>query len=250
MTLRAGPDDADARGGHRPGFCGVALRRPARGCQPDLRLPLVAGQIKMVSREGRRGRKAPEAAERRPWPRGVDILAPKRQSSMLLRTPLPASGSTASGKDTTPWLKVMARLAAEITDLGDKIVALTVAKAVELGDYLEEKCTRSSRPPVAWSWPRAGRGPPPRRSLPRRPSSRSSSTARRGQEDQRHQGGARNHRPGPEGSQGPGRRRPKAVKENISKDEAEAIKKKLEDGAGLSAFLVSEHKAGTPAPQT
>ncbi len=27
----------------------------------------------------------------------------------------------------------------EITDLGDKIVALTVAKAVELGDYLEKK---------------------------------------------------------------------------------------------------------------
>src|SRR5436305_1804718 len=29
--------------------------------------------------------------------------------------------------------------APDITDLGDKIVALTVAKAVELGDYLEKK---------------------------------------------------------------------------------------------------------------
>lgn len=31
------------------------------------------------------------------------------------------------------------QFAAEITELGDKIAALTVAKAVELGDYLEER---------------------------------------------------------------------------------------------------------------
>src|SRR5438309_10316459 len=34
--------------------------------------------------------------------------------------------------------KTMAEFAAEIKDLGDKIAALKVSQAVELGDYLEE----------------------------------------------------------------------------------------------------------------
>ena len=51
-----------------------------------------------------------------------------------------------------------------------------------------------------------------------------------------HQGGARADRPGPEGSQGPGRRAPKPVKEAMAKADAEAGKKKLED-AGAKAEL-------------
>ena len=53
---------------------------------------------------------------------------------------------------------------------------------------------------------------------------------RRRQEDPGHQGGPRDHQPGPEGSQGRGGQRARAsLKEGISKAEAEEIKKKLEE---------------------
>ena len=56
----------------------------------------------------------------------------------------------------------------------------------------------------------------------------------RPEQDQRHQGGARTDRPGPEGGQGPGRGRARAVKEGVTKDEANAAKAKLEE-AGAKA---------------
>jgi large subunit ribosomal protein L7/L12 len=49
------------------------------------------------------------------------------------------------------------------------------------------------------------------------------------QQDQRDQGGSRSHQPGPEGSQGLVDGAPKPVKEGVSKDEAETIKKKFVD---------------------
>ena len=58
----------------------------------------------------------------------------------------------------------------------------------------------------------------------------------RREQDRRHQGSPRDHRPGPEGGQGPRRGRPKAVKEGVSKAEAEEIKKKLE-AAGAKVEL-------------
>jgi hypothetical protein len=51
----------------------------------------------------------------------------------------------------------------------------------------------------------------------------------RRQEDPGHQGRPRGDRPGPEGSQGPRRGRPKTVKEGLQKDEAEKLKKELEE---------------------
>ena len=50
---------------------------------------------------------------------------------------------------------------------------------------------------------------------------------RRREQDQRHQGDPRDHRPGPEGGQGPGRGRPKTVKEGVNKDDAKKIKDQL-----------------------
>ena len=95
----------------------------------------------------------------------------------------------------------------------EQLSKLTVVEAVSSAKALEEKwgvkaalrwrCCRRRR----WRrCRRAGRGEgrvhrharPPRR-----------------QEDQRHQGGARDHRPRPQGGQGPGRRRPKAVKDGV-----------------------------------
>ena len=55
---------------------------------------------------------------------------------------------------------------------------------------------------------------------------------RRREQGQRDQGRARGDRPGPEGSQGPGRRRAKPVKEAVSKADAEAILKQLIEAGG------------------
>ena len=53
---------------------------------------------------------------------------------------------------------------------------------------------------------------------------------------ERDQGRARTHRPGPEGSQGPGRRRTEAGQGRRNKADAEAAKKKLEE-AGAKAEI-------------
>ena len=56
------------------------------------------------------------------------------------------------------------------------------------------------------------------------------------QQDQRHQGRPRDHRSWPQRSEGPGRRRPKTLKEGVAKAEAEDMKKKLEE-AGAKVEL-------------
>ena len=58
----------------------------------------------------------------------------------------------------------------------------------------------------------------------------------RREEDPGHQGGARAHQPRSQGGQGPGRRRPKAVLEKASKEDAEKAKAQLEE-AGATVEL-------------
>ena len=51
-------------------------------------------------------------------------------------------------------------IAADISELGDKIAALTVAKAVELGDYLEQKYNiKAAAGGVVMAAPTGGGGP-------------------------------------------------------------------------------------------
>ena len=62
---------------------------------------------------------------------------------------------------------------------------------------------------------------------------------RRRQEDQRHQGGPRDHRPGPQGGQGPGRRRPEARQGERRQGRRREVKKKLEDAGAKVSHQVS-----------
>ena len=122
----------------------------------------------------------------------------------------------------------------EIKELGDKIVALTVGKAVELGDYLEK--VHNIKPAaggvvVAPSGGGAGGGP-----APEKPAEKTEFTVSLdGLADPAKKInvikvvreitglGLKEAKDLVEGA-------PKPVKENVGKDEAEAIKKKLEDG--------------------
>ena len=120
----------------------------------------------------------------------------------------------------------------EIAELGDKIVTLTVAKAVELGDYMEEvhKIKPAATGVVVAGGPGAG-GPAPVEA----PAVKTEFTVQLDGFDPTKKInvikivreitnlGLKEAKELVEGS-------PKPVKENISKDEAEAIKKKLEDG--------------------
>ena len=68
---------------------------------------------------------------------------------------------------------------------------------------------------------------------------------RRRQEGRSHQGRPCCYRPGPEGSQGPGRRRSEAGQEGIAKADAEALKKQLEDaGQGRNQVIDLCGRAG------
>ena len=95
------------------------------------------------------------------------------------------------------------------------------------------KSTTSSRPPAASSW-RPARPPPPPAEKPAevdRVHGRPRRPGRPDQEDQRHQGGPRDHRPRPQGSQGPGRRGARSRSRRTSpRTRPNALKKKLEDG--------------------
>jgi large subunit ribosomal protein L7/L12 len=120
----------------------------------------------------------------------------------------------------------------EIKEIGDKIVALTVGKAVELGDYLEQ---------VHGIKPAAGgvavmTGPAAGPAAAEKPPEKTEFTVQLdGLADPAKKInvikvvreitnlGLKEAKDLVEGA-------PKAVKENIAKDEAEAIKKKLEDG--------------------
>lgn len=117
----------------------------------------------------------------------------------------------------------------EIVDLGDKIVGLTVAKAVELGNYLEEK---HGIKPAAGAVVAAAAGPA---AVAEKPAEKTEFTVVLEGFDAAKKInvikvvreitglGLKEAKDLVEGS-------PKPVKENIAKDEAEAIKKKLEDG--------------------
>ncbi len=121
---------------------------------------------------------------------------------------------------------------AEIKDLGDKIVALTVAKAVELGDYMEEvHKIKPAASAVAVAAPAAGGGA----AVAEKPAEKTEFTVSLDGFDAAKKInvikvvreitglGLKEAKDLVEGS-------PKPVKENISKEEAEKIKKQLEDG--------------------
>jgi large subunit ribosomal protein L7/L12 len=121
----------------------------------------------------------------------------------------------------------------DIKELGDKIVALTVGKAVELGDYLEK--VHNIKPAaggVVMAGPAAGGGA----AAPEKPAEQTEFTVvLDGLADPAKKItvikvvreitnlGLKEAKDLVEGA-------PKPVKENVAKDEANAIKKKLEDG--------------------
>ena len=115
-----------------------------------------------------------------------------------------------------------------IKTLGDSIVKLTVLEAKSAGDYLEVvHGIKPAAAAVAVAGPAAaaaaGRGRRRQDRVRRHP------RGLRRQQDPRHQGRPRSHRPGPEGSQGPGRSRPQGRQDGISKEDAEKLKKELEE---------------------
>src|SRR5262249_5201807 len=121
--------------------------------------------------------------------------------------------------------------ASDIKDLGDKIVALTVSKAVELGDYLEQvHGIKPAAGAVAIAGPMMG-GPAPAE----KPAEKTEFTVvlEDFAADQKSNVikvvreitglGLKEAKDVVEG-------KPKPIKENVSKEEAENIKKKLEEG--------------------
>jgi large subunit ribosomal protein L7/L12 len=123
--------------------------------------------------------------------------------------------------------------APDIKELGDKIVALTVAKAVELGDYMEE--VHKIKPAgggVIMAAPAAGGGGPGEAAKPE--AKTEFAVILEGFDAAKKINvikvvreltglGLKEAKDLVEGS-------PKPVKENVSKDEAEKMKKSLEDG--------------------
>ena len=120
----------------------------------------------------------------------------------------------------------------EIKDLGDKIVALTVAKAVELGDYMEEvhKIKPAASAVAVAAGPAAGAAAPAEK-----PAEKTEFTVSLDGYDAAKKInvikvvreitglGLKEAKDLVEGA-------PKPVKENVSKEEAEKVKKQLEDG--------------------
>jgi large subunit ribosomal protein L7/L12 len=120
----------------------------------------------------------------------------------------------------------------EIKDLGDKIVALTVAKAVELGDYMEEvHKIKPAASAVAVAAGPAGGGA----AAAEKPAEKTEFTVSLDGFDAAKKInvikvvreitglGLKEAKDLVEGA-------PKPVKENVSKEEAEKVKKQLEDG--------------------
>ena len=123
----------------------------------------------------------------------------------------------------------------EIKDLGDKIVALTVAKAVELGDYMEEvhKIKPAAGGAVMMA---AGPGAGGGAAVAEKPAEKTEFTVTlEGLADPAKKInvikvvreitglGLKEAKDLVEGA-------PKPVKENVSKEEADTVRKKLEDG--------------------
>jgi len=126
----------------------------------------------------------------------------------------------------------MAEFSADITEIGDKIATLTIAKAVQLKDYLKEKYgIEPAAGGVVMAAGGAGAAAPAEK-----PAEKTEFTVSLdGLADPAKKInvikvvreitglGLKEAKDLVEGA-------PKAVKENISKDEAEALKKKLEEG--------------------
>jgi large subunit ribosomal protein L7/L12 len=124
---------------------------------------------------------------------------------------------------------------AEIKELGDKIVALTVGKAVELGDYMEE--VHKIKPAASAVAVVPGTGGVGGAPTPEKPAEKTEFTAVLEGFDAAKKInvikvvreitglGLKEAKDLVEGA-------PKPVKENVSKEEAEKIKKQLEDGGG------------------
>jgi large subunit ribosomal protein L7/L12 len=120
----------------------------------------------------------------------------------------------------------------DIQEIGDKIAALTVSKAVELGDYMEEvhKIKPAASAVAVAAGPAGGAA-----AAPEKPAEKTEFTVSLDGFDAAKKInvikvvreitglGLKEAKDLVEGS-------PKPVKENISKDEAEKIKKQLEDG--------------------
>jgi large subunit ribosomal protein L7/L12 len=126
----------------------------------------------------------------------------------------------------------------DIVEIGDRIVALTVAKAVELGDYLEQK--HGIKPAAAGVAIAAGPAAGAAAAAPAAEAKTEFTVSLDGLADPGKKItvikvvreitnlGLKEAKDLVEGA-------PKPVKENVSKEEAEAIKKKLEDaGAKVS----------------
>ena len=132
----------------------------------------------------------------------------------------------------------MAEFAAEIKELGDKIAALSVAKAVELGSYLEE--TYKIKPAAGGVVMAAGPGGGGGAAAAEKPAEKTEFTAvleSFGPEKikvikvvREITGlGLKEAKDLVEGA-------PKPVKENVSKDEAEKVKKLLEEAGAKVAI--------------
>jgi len=123
-------------------------------------------------------------------------------------------------------------LDAELEDIFKKIDGLSLGKAAQLVKAMEARWGVSAAAPVA-----VAAGPACRRArrrgedrVHRRPE------GRRREQDQRHQGGPRDHRPGPHEAKAVVDEAPKPVKEGVSKAEAADIEKKLKE-AGATVEL-------------
>jgi large subunit ribosomal protein L7/L12 len=120
---------------------------------------------------------------------------------------------------------------ADISSLGDQLVGLTVAKAVELGDYLEKKHGIKPQAAGVAVMPVGGQGT----AVAEKPAEKTEFTVQLDGFDAAKKInvikvvreitglGLKEAKDLVEGA-------PKAVKENISKEEAEKFKKQLEDG--------------------
>ena len=121
----------------------------------------------------------------------------------------------------------------DITELGDRIVALTVAKAVELGDYLEKK--HNIKPAAAGVAMVAGPAGGGGAAVAEKPAEKTEFTVQLDGFDAAKKInvikvvreitglGLKEAKDLVEGS-------PKPIKENVSKDEANKLKQKLEEG--------------------
>ena len=129
----------------------------------------------------------------------------------------------------------MAEFAPDITDLGDKIAALTIAKAVQLKDYLQDKYNIEPAAGGVVMAPGAGGGGGGAAAAPAAEAKTEFTVSLDGLADPAKKInvikvvreitglGLKEAKDLVEGA-------PKPVKENIGKDEAEALKKKLEEG--------------------